>query len=119
MRALVRFVVPFGAAAALGCYAVPVGWMGWLGLICALAALPCLLLRGDRRTKCLLTALGAAAGFLWFRGWTQVFVTPAAQLADTTQTVTGVVLDYPTETDSGVWVEVRVERGLIDPGVRL
>ena len=119
MRALVRFVVPFGAAAALGCYAVPVGWMGWLGLICALAALPCLLLRGDRRTKCLLTALGAAAGFLWFRGWTQVFVTPAARLAGTTQTVTGVVLDYPTETDSGVWVEARVERGLIDPVVRL
>ena len=119
MRALVRFALPFALAAALGCYAAPVKWMGWLGLLCALAALPCLLLRGDRRTKCLLTALGAAAGFLWFRGWTQVFVAPAARLAGTAQTVTGTVLDYPAETDTGVWTEVRVERGLIDPVVRL
>lgn len=111
MRKLACFAAPFGVAVLLCCYALTAQWALWLGVLCALMALPLALLRGDVRTRSLLLAIGAAAGFLWFWGWTELFRAPADALADTTQTVSATALDYPEVYDWGVSLEVRLENG--------
>lgn len=111
VRKLALFAAPFAAATVLCCYAVTAKTALWLGCLCALFAVPCVFLQGKTRIRGLLPALGAAVGFLWFAGWTAVFVSPALELADTTATVTATVVDYPVDMDSGVSLDVRLEDG--------
>ena len=111
MRKLALFAAAFAAATVLCCYAVPAHFVPGLGVLCALLGLPFIFLKGKKRTRGLLLALGVAAGFLWFAIWTAVFVTPSMVLADTTSTVTATVLDYPAKTDSGVSFDLRLEDG--------
>lgn len=108
MRKLVCFAAPFALAAAVCCYLLPPAAPLWLGLACALVALPFLFFRGDVRTRGLLLALGAAAGFFWFRGWTALFAAPAQALAGTTAAAEARVLDYPAPTSRGVSVDVKL-----------
>ena len=111
MRKLALFAASFAAAVVLCCYAVPKNSAAWLGCLCALLALPFLFLQGKQRARGLLLTLGAVVGFLWFAGWTAVFVTPSMALADTTATVQATVLDYPSDTESGVSLDIRLEDG--------
>lgn len=109
MRKLACFALPFSAAILLCCYLLPAPWQLWLGPGCAAAAGACLLLGGDRRRRGILLCLGAAAGFLWFRGWTAVFCGPADALAGRTEQVSAAAADFPEETVYGVRVEVRID----------
>lgn len=111
MRKLALFSASFAVAALLCCYALSPNGALWCGCLCALLALPFIFLQGKKRTRGLLLVLGAAVGFLWFAGWTAVFVTPSMDLADTTASVTATVVDYPVDTDSGVSLDVRLEDG--------
>lgn len=111
MRKLVCLAAPFAAAVVLCCYVLPVRVSLWVGVLCALLALPFLLLRGNARMRGLLLALGAAAGFVWFAGWTALFRAPAEELAGTTQTVTAVATDFAAANEHSVSLEVRLEDG--------
>lgn len=113
MRKLACFVLAFAAAVFLSCFLFPLAWLGWLGLVCALGAAAVLLLKqGTARRRALLLLSGAAAGFLWFFGWSAVFLAPANALAGTTASVSAVALDFPEETAYGVRLEVRLSSGV-------
>ncbi len=119
MRKLVAFTVPFALATLLCCYFLPGMAALWMGAVCAFGAFPCLFMRGSVRTRGILLALGTAAGFLWFWGWTAVFAAPAHEMVGRTITVEALALDYPTQTERGVSIDVRVEMGVVDVTARL
>lgn len=86
------------------------------GLCAALATVLCFLKRflpdrGRRRT--LLCCAGLAAGLLWSWSYDLLFLEPARQLDDRTVRLTGIVAEYPQDTDYGASVLVRtqLERG--------
>lgn len=59
-----------------------------------------------------LVSFGLAAGFLWTGIYAQVFFGPAVELDDQTVRFTGVVTDYPQQSEyGGVILTVRVETG--------
>lgn len=108
MRRLAWFAAAFGAAALLCCYTVPLLWLVGLGLGCALgAALVWGALR-ERGARLVLLLAGLAAGFLWFRGWTDLRLEPVSRLAGTTATIQATVSDWPSAADYGQRVEVTV-----------
>ena len=109
MRKLTFFSAAFGAVSLLCAYLVEWRFALWPGLACALLSLFCLLFRGEARKRVLLAILGAAAGFLWFFGWSAHAVAPTQPYADTTRTLNATALDYVTRTDTGGWVTVRME----------
>lgn len=119
MRKLVAFTVPFALAAVLCCYFLSDAAALWLGISCAFGVLPFLFQQGRVRILGVLLTLGAAMGFLWFWGWTKVFVAPAYDMVGRTITVEAVALDYPIQTDRGVSVDARLEIGAIDVTARL
>lgn len=113
MRRLAGFALAFAAAVFLSCSFLPLGWLVWLGLACVLCAGAALLLKkGAVRTRALLLLSGAAAGFLWFCGWSAVFLAPANALAGTAASVSAVALDFPEETAYGIRMEVRLSSGV-------
>lgn len=110
MRKLALFSAAFGAASLVCAYLLDWRAALWPGLTCALFSLLCFVFR-DRvaRTRFLLSMLGLSAGFLWFFGWSALTVAPAEDYAGTTQTLHATALDYVTPTDTGGWVDVRME----------
>lgn len=108
MRKLAWFASAFGAAALLCCYAVPLRWLVGLGLGCALGAALVRLALRERGKRFVLLLAGLSAGFLWFRGWTDLRLGPVERLAGTTAPVRATVTDWPTSTDYGQRVEVAV-----------
>ena len=109
MRKLAYFSAAFAAAALTCAYLLDWRLCLWPAVGCALASLLGLLFRDKARQRVILVALGLAAGFGWCFGWSAVVVAPAEDLAGTSQTVTAASLDYVTPTDTGGWVDVRVE----------
>lgn len=108
MRKLAWFASAFGAAALLCCYAVPLHWLVGLGLCCALGGSLVWLALRERGRRFVLLLAGLAAGFLWFRGWTDLRLGPVESLAGTTALIQATVTDWPTPTDYGQRVEVTV-----------
>ena len=108
MRKLAWFASAFGAAALLCCYTVPMNWLVGLGLGCALGAALVWFSRRERGRRFVLLLAGLAAGFLWFRGWTDLRLGPVEVLAGTTAPIRATVTDWPTPTDYGQRVEVTV-----------
>lgn len=108
MRKLAWFASAFGAAALLSCWAAPQGWLTGLGLICALAAAGLWFALGNRAKRFVLLLAGLSAGFLWFRGWTDLRLAPVRELAGTTRTVSALVTDYPARTSYGWRADVTV-----------
>lgn len=111
MRKIAIFTAAFALAVLIGCFAMSPETAMWWGCGCALLGTLPLFMQGKTRTRGLLLALGAAAGFFWFALWTTVFVAPALKLADTTASVTATVMDYPVENTSGVDLDVRLKDG--------
>lgn len=108
MRKLAWFASAFGAAALLCCYAVPLRWLVGLALGCALGAQLLWFALRERGGRLVLLLAGLAAGFLWFRGWTDLRLAPVEGLAGTTAPIQATVTDCPTATGYGWRVEVTV-----------
>lgn len=108
MRKLALFAAAFGAAALLSCYCVPLNWLVVLGMGCGLGAgLIWLALRERGRRPVLLLA-GLAAGFMWFRGWTDIRLAPVEELAGTTAGIRALVTGYSVPTGYGERAEVEI-----------
>ncbi len=108
MRVLAIFAFSFAAAVFGANYLLPEeSWLPAGAVLAALCAVSLLLSRrgaGRRRRGALaafLILFGLAAGFLWTRAYSAVFLTPAKKLDDQTVRLTGVVSEYPKETDYG------------------
>lgn len=140
MRILAWFSAGFGIACLLSCFTVsgPI-----TALIPAALCVLCLLLWHKTRPRpqespdaSLLPAarrrgfqlsrrgaalcLGAAAAFLWFFVYSQLFYVPAMKLADTEQTISGTVSSYPERTSIGGWsMTVRLDNVAGSPDVLL
>lgn len=111
MRKLCSFAIPCAAAIFAAVYLLPETLLLPAAGICALAALPGLLLRGDPRLRAVLLALGLAAGFLWTAGYDLIFYAPARWLAGTEGTFTATVTDYPAPTRYGSSVQADLHTG--------
>ena len=83
-------------------------WLVGLGLGCALGAVLIWFALQERGRRFVLLLAGFAAGFLWFRGWTDLRLGPVESLAGTTAPIQATVTDWPTPTDYGQRVEVTV-----------
>lgn len=108
MRRLAWFASAFGAAALLACYVVPLNRLVGLGLACALAAGLVWLALRTRGGRFVLLLAGLAAGFFWFRGWTDLRLAPVEALAGTTAPVRAVITDYPAPTGYGWRAEAEI-----------
>lgn len=108
MRKLAFFASAFGAAVLLCCYFAPLSWLAALGLGCALGGALLWLALGTRAKAFVLLLAGLGAGFLWFRGWTDLRLAPVEELAGTTGPIRAVVVDWPVPADYGQRVEVRL-----------
>jgi len=108
MRRLASFALPYSAAVFLAQYVLPRRLWLPAGVLCALLALTALAVRGDRRLRALLAALGLCAGFLWCRGYDACFFAPAEELDGRTVVVRATVHDWPRATEYGYAAEVRV-----------
>lgn len=83
-----------------------------LPLSCVLAALcaaALLCLRGRARVRGALICGGLALGLLWTAAYGAVFYAPARALDDRTIRLSGMVMEYPQETDYGWSVLVRAD----------
>ncbi len=117
MRKLAAFALSLSAAVFGAQYLLPVSLLLPFGGLCALlAVLFAAALRGEKRLRFVLIALGAAVGLVWCHCYTQVFYAPAQALDRQTLPLTATVADYPQETAYGVSVLVRVET---DSGVKV
>lgn len=112
MRRLATFCFAF----ALGVFAAQY----WLKLLpyaamgCAvLGALWALLLRDDDRRRALLVGLGLATALAWSWAYARLVLAPFEALAGTRETLTLEAVDYPSATDYGSRVEVRVVGGVL------
>lgn len=99
-----------------------------LGLLWAAA------LRGDNRLRAVLLSVGLAAALAWNGAYVRFVQAPLESMVGSVRTLTMEALDYPSATDYGYRVEVRIlERGLhgraiyyggaallaVEPGMRL
>lgn len=101
MRKLCWFALPFAMGVLAAVYLLPEGWLLPAAALCALLALPGLLLKEKRRTAALLLAAGLAAGLGWSAGWSRLFREPLLALDGQTLSFTGTVADWPRETAYG------------------
>lgn len=113
MRRLCWFAAPFSAAVFLAVYLLPEEIWMIAGGICALLALPGLLLRGGERVRWMAAALGLAAGLCWSGLYSTLFHSPARALAGREETVSAVVKQWPTQSRYGcaAVVQIRTPEG--------
>ena len=91
MRKLCCFAAPFGAAVFLAVCLLPEAFWLPAGGLCALLALPGLLLQGERRMVWVIAAFGLAAGLGWSGVYTGLFHASARGLDGTEQTAAAAV----------------------------
>ena len=108
MRKLAVFGFAFAAGVFASAYLLPGEFLLPAGVVCALLALPSLLLRGERRTAAFLAAAGLSVGLLWCYDYGTLVRAPALDLAGEKLTVEAVADGYPQETDYGGSLTVRV-----------
>ncbi len=135
MRILATFCFAFAAGVLAAQYLLPLSLLLYAALGCAaLGLLWTLLLHGERRMRAILITAGLAASLVWDSGYVRLVQAPFEALAGEQLTFVMEAADYPTATDYGCRVEVRIlERGLhgraiyygdaslmdIEPGARL
>lgn len=108
MRKLCCFAAPFGAAVFLAVCLLPEAFWLPAGGLCALLALPGLLLQGERRIVWVIAAFGLAAGLGWSGVYTGLFHASARGLDGTEQTAAAAVTGWPREAAYGCSVTVRL-----------
>ena len=109
MRRLMVFSLAYAGAVFLAQYMLPGGGYLPAGFLCALIALALLLTPGPRRRVTALAAFGLSVGFAWCFGYNALFYAPAEPLIGQTVSFSGRVEDYPTLTDYGCKVTVRMD----------
>lgn len=109
MRRLALFCGGFAAGIFAAQYLLPDGWLLSGGLVCLAAGLAALVLPEQFRRRAVLCLVGAAMAL----GWNWLFVrqvsAPMERMADSQQTLTMTLLEYPTETKYGTKVTVKAE----------
>lgn len=111
MRYLARFALPFSGAVLLSCY-LPQGRLVWAAvLLCAAVLTVSLICARFRRTAILLTLCGALAGFLWFGGYAGAVNHRMAACDGVASAFTAEVASFPSETDYGVSLTLRLKSG--------
>ncbi len=133
MRTLATFCVAFAAGVFAAGYWLPL-WLlpGAAGGCLILGVLWALTLHGNNRRRALIIGAALAIALLWCRVYAERVLAPYEAIAGTQQTLTMEAADYPTATDHGCRVEVRVDgmRGramyygdalllTLEPGMRL
>lgn len=114
MRKLATFCFAFAAGVFAAQYLLPT----WLLLPAAggftvLGALWALALRGDHRKRAALIGMGLALALCWDWAYVQLVLSPYEAMVGTTDTLTMEAVDFPSATEYGCRVEVRIlERGL-------
>jgi len=110
MRKLAVFCFAFAFGVFLAQYLLPLSALPYLaGAFALLGALALLLpKRGNLRLRAVLCALGLALAFAWDWAYTACVQAPMEALAGTTAERTLTLTDFPTATERGARVEVRV-----------
>lgn len=109
MRRLALFCGGFAAGIFLAQYLLPDGWLLPVGVACLGAGFAALLLpeRQRKRTVLCLTGMALALGWNWL--YIRQVSAPMERLADSQQTLTMTLTEYPAETRFGAKVTVRAE----------
>ena len=103
---LLLFFCGYAAALLLAQYLLPGNALLPAALIALALLLPAALWK-RRRTACFLLLIAAAVGFLWYRGYTSLFVEPAERFVGQQRTVSVRVTDYPEAYDDYTRIAVR------------
>lgn len=113
MRKLAIFSAGYALAVFAATLVLPGGVLLPLGGFCAVLAAVLYLLRKvlpDRgRRRALICCAGLALGFVWTWGYGCLFLEPARAIDDRTVVLSGMVTDWPQETDYGASVLMRAE----------
>lgn len=111
MRKLCTFALPCAVGILAAVCFLPEGLLLPGALVCVLAAALGMLLRGDRRLRMVLIALGLAAGLAWTAVYGMIFYAPARWLAGTQGTFTATVTTYPADTRYGCSLQATLHTG--------
>lgn len=109
MRRLALFCGGFSAGIFTAQYLLPDGWLLSGGLVCLALGLAALGLSETRRKRAVLCLTGAALALGWSWLYVRQVSAPMEALADSRQTLTMTLTEYPTETKFGVRVTVTAE----------
>lgn len=108
MRKLAIAAFSFSAAVFAALYLMGEGKsLFWAGIL-VVAGLFALLLKGSRRTAVMLTVFAAAVGMLWVFAYQKIVYAPAAGLDGETMEISAMVQDFPSMTDYGSRVPVKL-----------
>lgn len=110
MRKLMWFALGFGAACALGVYALPVSVLLWAGIPLVVLSLIGLFLPLKSFGKIgVFLCLGLSVGFLWFHFFDGWYLAPARSLDGKTAQMTLEVTDYSFDSYYGITVDGKGE----------
>jgi len=109
LRKLMWFAVGFTATCALGAYVFGLIWSLIAAAVCLVCAICVLVIPKIRKYIVLWILLGTTFGFLWFGGFSWIYLQPAqnydAERVEAQITVT----DYSIPTDYGIRVDGKIE----------
>lgn len=110
MRVLATVCFAFAAGVAAAQYLLPQRLLWYAALGCAaLGLLWALVLRDDNRLRARLIGFGLAAGLLWNGGHALLIRAPFEAMVGETVMLVMEAADYPSETEYGSRVEVRID----------
>ena len=109
MRRLALFCGGFAAGIFLAQYLLPDGWLLSVGLVCLGAGILALLLPEPWRKRAVLYLAGAALALGWDWLYLRQVSAPMEALADSQQTLTMTLTEYPTATAFGAKAAVEAE----------
>ena len=109
MRRLALFCGGFAAGIFLAQYLLPDGWLLPVGLVCLGAGILALFLPEQWRKRAVLCLVGAALALGWDWLYLQQVSAPMEALADSQQTLTMTLTEYPTATAFGAKAAVEAE----------
>ena len=114
MRRLACFCFSFAAGVFAAQYLLPLRLLPYAAAGCALLGLLwALLLRGDGRRRAALIGAGLALALCWDLAYVRLVQLPYEAMSGTTQELTMEAADYPSPTEYGCRIEVRIlDRGL-------
>ena len=109
MRRLALFCGGFAAGIFLAQYALPDGWLLPVGLVCLGMGVLALLLPEQWRKRAVLCLVGMALALGWDWLYLRQVSVPMEALADSQQTLTMTLAEYPVETRFGAKAAVEAE----------
>ena len=109
MRRLALFCGGFAAGIFLAQYLLPDGWLLLVGLVCLGAGILALFLPEQWRKRAVLCLVGTALALGWDWLYLRQVSAPMEALADSQQTLTMTLTEYPTATAFGAKAAVEAE----------